>query len=193
MTTIVTFIESYGYLATFVGAIFEGKSVVLLGGLSSHETYLSFPLVMLCAMAGAIVGDWGFFFLGRYKKEKLLARFPYFKRCMQTPTALIERKPKFISFTMRFMYGFRHIVPFSIGASRVPTLQFLTWNGLGAILWAAVFTSAGYVAGNILEEVLGGIRRHEFQIIVFTIFIAGVFWAVARGVRMLLRQDEKQI
>jgi membrane protein DedA with SNARE-associated domain len=120
----------------FIGSIFEGESVVLLGGLAAHENYLLFPLVVLFAALGAIVGDWGFFFLGRYKGQSFFKRFPSLLKMSQKPRELIEKRPRFLSFAMRFMYGFRHIVPASLGASNIPTRQFLFWNGLGAVSWA---------------------------------------------------------
>jgi membrane protein DedA with SNARE-associated domain len=191
MLTVIPFIETYGYLAVFAGAVFEGESIVLLGGLSSHEMYLSFPLVVAFATLGAITGDWTFYLLGKYRREALLKRFPNLEKLTKTPINLIERKPRLISFAMRFMYGFRHIVPFSIGASKVPTHKFLLWNGLGAVLWATTFTIGGYIAGNILEEILGDIRRYEFRIIVVTILIVATFWGIRHTTRFVLRQKQE--
>src|SRR3989344_939545 len=68
MFQIIPFIQSYGYIAIFVGSIFEGESIVLLGGFASHEKYLFFPFVFLnglgalfwafiVTIAGYIAGD----------------------------------------------------------------------------------------------------------------------------------------
>jgi len=192
MLSIEQFIESYGYLAVFIGAIFEGESVVLLGGLSSHGEYLAFPIVVLFAAAGAIVGDWTFFFLGRYKKDWILLRFPYFQQLMHKPIAFVEKKPKMAAFFMRFMYGFRHIVPFSTGTTNISTSLFLAWNGFGAISWAFIFVSAGYIAGDILEVVLGDIRKYEFRIIVFSILILTILNIIARAIRTWLRKNAEK-
>jgi len=187
MFPITSFIESYGYLVVFIGAIFEGESVVLIGGISSYEAYLSFPLVCIIAMLGAIIGDWIFFFLGRYQSEWLLGRFPWIKRLMRRPIGIVESRPRFVSFAMRFMYGFRHVVPFSIGASNIPTPRFMIWNGFGAAVWALTFTSAGYLTGNLLEKVLGNIHKYEFRIIMLAIFMIVLFNIIVRGVRMVLQ------
>ncbi|HMO77576.1 MAG TPA: DedA family protein [Candidatus Paceibacterota bacterium] len=190
MTSFISFIESYGYLAVFVGSIFEGESVVLIGGLSSHEEYLSFVGVVFFAFLGALVGDWSFFFLGRKKNVWLFDRFPAIARLLNKPTILVEKKPRFISFSMRFMYGFRHIIPLSIGKSRIPAKQFLLWNCFGAICWAIIVTTAGYLAGDVLETFFGDIKRYEFRIIIFTIIVIALFSAIARVVRIFLLQSK---
>jgi len=181
MIPVISFIEDYGYLTIFIGAILEGESIILLGGLASHSEYIFFPIVVGLAALGAAIGDWTFFFLGRYKKDFVLKHIPYFKRFMQRPSVFIEKNPKVTAFAMRFMYGFRHIVPFSIGTTNIPTHQFLIWNACGAITWALVFTSVGYFTGDILENILGNIGKHEFRIIVLTIMVLVVINFVIRN------------
>ena len=189
----ISFIQSYGYLAVFIGAIFEGESILLLGGLSAYESYLAFPLVIFFSILGAIVGDWCFFFLGRYKREFIFRRFPRLYQVAQKPHSFIERKPRLSSFAMRFMYGFRHVVPVSIGMSRIPTTQFMTWNMFGAVMWAFVVTGLGYVAGEALESVLGNIRHYEFRIILFVVIGISMFGVVSRMVHLFLRKRLSEV
>jgi membrane protein DedA with SNARE-associated domain len=188
--SIIYFIKSYGYISVMIGSIFEGESIVLLGGLSSFESHLFFPLVVMCATFGAIVGDWSFFFLGRYKKDLFSSKFTYFKKFMKTPIYLIENKPKMISFGMRFMYGFRHVVPFSLGVSKIPTTIFLFWNFLGAITWAVIFTAVGYLTGDIFQIILGNIRKYEFRIIVITILIFVFFNFILKIIRFFIAKSD---
>ena len=177
----------------FIGSVFEGESIVLLGGFSAHELYISFPLVVAFATLGAIAGDWGFFFLGRYKKEFLLARFPRIYKFASKPHALIEKKPRLSSFSMRFMYGFRHVVPMGIGMSRVPAAQFMLWNTLGAISWAFTITGLGYIAGEALEAVLGNIRHYEFRIVLFVVIGIAIFSVIGRMTRLILHKKIGEI
>jgi len=190
MFQIIPFIQSYGYIAIFIGSIFEGESIVLLGGLASYETHLFFPFVFFFAMLGAMAGDWFFFFAGRYKKDVIFKRFPRLFRMVKRPITAIEKRPKFISFAMRFMYGFRYLVPSGIGASNVPTRQFLFWNGLGALFWAFTITTAGYITGGVLESFLGKIKNYEFRIIVFTVVVVAVIMVVLRITQTILWQKE---
>ena len=192
MFQIIPFIQSYGYIVIFVGSISEGESIVLLGGFASHEKYLFFPFVFFFAMLGAIAGDWFFFFAGKYKKNFIFKRFPSLSHIVKKPLAVIEKRPKFISFAMRFMYGFRYIVPMGIGASNVPTRQFLFWNGLGALFWAFTVTTAGYIAGDVLESFFGEIKKYEFRIIVFTVVVISATMIILRITQMILRQKKDE-
>ena len=42
-------IESYGYLAVFVGAFLEGETILALAGLAAYRGYMDFKLVVLVA------------------------------------------------------------------------------------------------------------------------------------------------
>jgi len=48
----VPLIEKYGYLATFVGAVIEGESLLVLSGLAANRGHLSLPLVVLVGAVG---------------------------------------------------------------------------------------------------------------------------------------------
>ena len=48
--TLIPFIVAYGYPAIFLGGIFEGESMILIGGLAAYEGYLSLPLIYLYAV-----------------------------------------------------------------------------------------------------------------------------------------------
>jgi hypothetical protein len=48
------------------------------------------------------------------------------------------------------MYGFRIIGPILIGASRLPPKIFLPLNIFGAVAWALIFTTLGYVGGEVI-------------------------------------------
>jgi membrane protein DedA with SNARE-associated domain len=63
---------------------------------------------------------------------------------------LIQRHPYLFVIGTRFMYGFRIIGPILIGASRLPPKIFLPLNILGAIAWALIFTTLGYVGGEVI-------------------------------------------
>lgn len=170
----LSLIQSYGYIAVFIGSVFEGESIMLVSGVLAHEGYLSFSKMIGVAFLGAVVGDWGWFYLGRGYGVSLLNRFAFIKKMMSKPTDIIHKNPIKLSFFMRFMYGFRHVIPFSLGMSKLPARIFFFWNALGAGLWAVVFGSAGYLLINIIETVLGNIRKYQIILIVGVILALGL-------------------
>jgi len=186
--TLITLIVAYGYPVIFLGGIFEGESVILIGGLAAHEGYLSLPLIYIYAVLGAIVGDTSWFFLGRWKGEALLLRWPIFQKFTDRPVKAIHKHPRILAFAMRFMYGFRHIVPFSLGFSSIPTRTFLVLNLLGALVWAGAVMGAGYLLGGVLEDAFGNIKRMEFAVISTIVLVI----AVSRGVGGLIGKLMKE-
>ena len=190
MFSITNFIETYGYLTIFIGSIFEGETIVILGGLAAHSEYTIFFLVVVFAFLGAITGDWFFFFLGRYKNDYIKNRFPCIKNILKKPTAFMEKSPRIVSFGMRFVYGFRHVVPFNLGGTSIRTSEFIFWNILGAITWALIFTTIGYLMGGFLEGFLGNIKKYEFRIIVITIVTIVIFNFIIKNIRIWLFKND---
>ncbi|MDP1689103.1 MAG: DedA family protein [bacterium] len=169
---LVLFIINYGYLAIFVGSILEGETVLVLGGLAAHQGYLSIVYVFLFSFFGAMVGDFGWFLLGRIWGERILNRFLRFKKMTSRMMGAIHRRPGTLSFLLRFLYGLRHIVPFSIGMSKISPKKFFALNASGALLWGAVMVGIGYFLGLALEAMLGKLRRIQFVLVVFILLIA---------------------
>lgn len=166
--SLISFIGSYGYATVFLGGIFEGEAVLILGGLAARGGLLKPSLVFFFAFAGALLGDGAWFFIGRYKGKTVIEKWPKLKSLMLKPQKHINRKAVFLSFALRFLYGFRTVVPLSLGMSTIKTSSFLFFNMIGSILWVLVVGSLGYFFGDVLEIFLGKLRHHEFKIIIFT-------------------------
>lgn len=186
--SLISFIASYGYIAVFFGGIFEGEAVLILGGLAAYGGFLKLPLVLFFAFIGAMVSDWSWFFAGRYKGKKLIEKWPRLKNFMLKPQKHIEKRAAFLSFALRFMYGFRTVVPLSLGMSTIRTPAFLLFNVLGLMCWVLSIGITGYFFGDIMEIFLGKFKRYEFKIIIFT-FIGGmVIYGIYSLAKYLLKR-----
>ena len=157
-------IEKYGYIATFVGTLAEGETLLILSGLAAHRGYLSFPGVVLVGALGGALGDMAFFLLGRHFGADLLARFPRFAPAADRVHAMIERHPAAAIVAVRFMYGLRTAGPAIIGTTRVPFVKFALLNAVGAIGWSACWVGAGYMLGKAAEHLLGDLARIEREL-----------------------------
>jgi membrane protein DedA with SNARE-associated domain len=154
-------IESYGYLAVFVGAFLEGETLLALAGLAASRGYLDFLSVTLVALAAAFLGDQFFFFLGRHRGQALLQRFPHWERRAQRFDALLARWHAPLIVALRFMYGFRILGPIMLGMGRCSAGKFLAWNFVGACLWAPLIAGLGFAFGAMLETVLKDLGHAE--------------------------------
>jgi membrane protein DedA with SNARE-associated domain len=171
-------IVTYGYLFIFIGTFLEGETILILAGFAAHRGYLMLPGVILAAFLGSLFGDQMFFYLGRKHSQAIIARRPIWKSRVKKAQNLLERfqTPMILSF--RFLYGFRTVSPFVIGMSEVSAGKFLLLNAIGALTWAIVIGSGGYLFGSALEAVIGNIKNYEI-IILGGIATAGILiWIV---------------
>lgn len=165
---------TYGPLAVFLGAAFEGQAAVIAGGFLAHQGLLPLWLSLTCAAAGSALVDHGLFLAGRRFRG---AR--YVLRAAQTPAfskalRFIERFPISYIFAFRYLFGLRMVSPIAIGVSQVSTLAFALLNIASAILWAVVFTAVGYWFGETIEATFGRFKGMEHRLAVAGMIVLGV-------------------
>ena len=157
-------IEQYGYAALVIGSVAEGETITLLGGVAAHQGLLKFSLVVAAVALG----------------QTLLQRFAKHQKKIRRAQRLIQRRPWLFVIGTRFMYGFRIIGPILIGASRLPPKIFLPLNILGAIAWALIFTTLGYVGGEVIGPWLHNLDQHlkhwAWLILVVAVVIVVRLW-----------------
>jgi membrane protein DedA with SNARE-associated domain len=183
-----TLLQTYGYWAILIGTFAEGETILILGGFAAKLGYLALPWVILAAFIGSLCGDQLFFYLGRAHSQRFLAGRPLRKERVHKAQRLLERFQTPLILGFRFLYGLRTVTPFVIGMSSVPTRRFIFLNTISALIWAIVVGTGGYLFGNILEIVLGDIKRYERVILGAIAVIGTAFWVVHR-----YRHREKRV
>ncbi|HHJ4502263.1 DedA family protein [Raoultella ornithinolytica] len=173
-------ISQYGYAALVIGSMAEGETITLLGGVVAHQGLLKFPLVVLSVALGGMIGDQLLYLLGRRFGGKLLKRFSRHQARIRKAQRMIQRRPYLFVIGTRFMYGFRVIGPLLIGASRLPPKVFLPLNILGALVWALLFTTLGYLGGEAIGPWLHHLDAHLkhwiWLILVVALVVAAHWW-----------------
>ncbi|EBC7690672.1 DedA family protein [Salmonella enterica] len=178
-----TLITHYGYAALVIGSMAEGETVTLLGGVAAHQGLLKFPLVVVAVALGGMMGDQLLYLLGRCYGGKILRRFPRYHTKIGHAQKMIQRHPYLFVIGTRFMYGFRVVGPLLIGASRLPPKIFLPLNIVGALVWALLFTTLGYLGGEVIAPWLHDLDqhlRHGVWLILAVVLVVGVRWRLKR-------------
>lgn len=171
---IAAWIASYGYWAVAAGCLLEGETVLLLAGFAAHRGYLQWPWVVVVATLAGFAGDMGFFLLGRRFASQVLARWPHIAEQRRKMDVWLARRGVWVVLAVRFLYGFRIAGPVLIGASGMRWERFALFNALGALLWAVLLASMGWLFGQAAELLLGELRRYEGA-------LAAVLLALALG------------
>ncbi len=164
--TIEAIVARWGVAAVFAGAMLEGETAVIAGGLFAHHGLVRWPAVMAAAALGSFIADQAFFAAGRRYRDRAWVQRWTRQRTFAKALELLERWPVGFIFAFRFLYGFRTVSPLAIGASRVPTATFVPLNAAAAVVWAAVYTALGYWFGEAVTELAGRLQPSRHTLIV---------------------------
>ena len=167
-------LRDHVYTAIILGGLVEGETTVVLAGYAAHQCYVSWWAVVSLSALVNFVLDQTWFLLGRWRGERLLARFAFLRRGVDAITPRLHQHRRWLVFSVRFMYGLRTAGPIAMGIARVPWLDFVVFNALGSVVWAGVFTALGYAFGRTIAIVLGEIAHYEV-LAVGAIVAAGLF------------------
>ena len=183
-------IAAYGYPATFVGALFEGETVLTLAGLAVHRGHLSFPLLWIIAASAATLGDVFYFAIGRRYGAAVLSRWPTFKPAIDRVHRLIDRMPALSVIAVRFLYGMRIAGPVVIGSGTLSWPRYVALNVAGSLLWSACWLGAGYALGAAAEQALGNLAKIERELFVGVLVVGAI---VVVAVRLRARRNAQAL
>jgi len=143
------------YTVLGASAIFTEELAPIFGGIAVHEGELRLmPLIVAIAFGGWIATAL-LYAVGRLKWETIRRRFPRTRATGTVALRVVRRNPLTASFFVRFAFGLRIVLPMASGAARVPLYVFLPVSLVGSLVWTAVFTLVGYVAGEAAVQALG--------------------------------------
>jgi membrane protein DedA with SNARE-associated domain len=158
-TLISHLIATYGYLAVFVlvalesvGLPLPGETALIAASVYAGSTHrLNIVAVAAVAVAAAILGDNGGYWLGRRGGGALVARYGHVvrldRRKLKVGRYLFARHGFTVVFLGRFVSVLRTYAAFLAGVSRMPARSFAVANAAGGLLWAVGYAVAGYCLG----------------------------------------------
>jgi len=155
------FISSYGYWAMFIGALIEGETFLIVGGIAAKHGILGLPGLIGMAIVGSYLHDNTFFYLGRFGGQRILQRSPQLKKQADKGMSLFERYGVWMVLGCRFFYGLRTVVPTVIGMSPMHTLVFMLFSFIGACVWSVLFIVGGYLFGEMIQIILTRLHGYE--------------------------------
>lgn len=177
-----TLLKSHVYTAIILGSVVEGETTVVLAGFAAHQGYAPWWAVTLLAALINFCWDQGYYALGRWRGDWVLARLPRLRPGVERVVPLLHRHRRWVIFGVRFMYGLRTAGPLALGLARVPWRDFVIFNALGAAVWAITFSALGYLFGRSIAAAIGEVVRYEAQAVV-AILVAGLAWFAIHRLR----------
>jgi len=144
----IVFIET----GLLFGFFLPGDSVLFSAGLvAAAQGNINIVLLVTIILAAAFFGDQVGFVIGRVVGRPYLDKHtsPRMRRMIERSERFYEKTGWWAVVAARFFPWIRTFVPPIAGASMMNYYKFLSANALGAVLWGAGITLAGYYAATL--------------------------------------------
>ena len=154
-------LNNWGYVIVFVivmlecqaflGFFMPGESMVMVAGFLAGQDVLDVRVLIVVVAVAAIVGDSIGYEFGRRLGRDWLRR--HGEKFWLRPERLDKMDVFFTGYGgwsvlfAHFLHVGRALMPFMAGAARLPYLRFLSFNAIGCILWATIYSLLGYLFG----------------------------------------------
>jgi membrane protein DedA with SNARE-associated domain len=198
---LAAYVHPYGYIilflvtvleaSAFVGIFVPGDTVVVLSGLLASRDLLEFPLVVLVASAGAVIGDNIGYFIGRRYGLPFLIKYG---RWLHIKERHLRRANEFFKkhggksvVLGRFATYVRAFIPVVAGISGMNYRIFLFYNFVGGVLWATAIASIGYFFGHSWDRI-SRILGVAWTIVLSLAVVGIVVFLILRRRRAALRR-----
>lgn len=184
--TLTSLIGSYGYIVLFVlvgleslGIPLPGETALVTAAAFAASGRLSIYRVVIIASAAAILGDNGGYWIGRKGGLRLIRSYG---RILHVNGAELERARSFFDrhggkmvFIGRFIALLRTWAALLAGVAKMQYSTFMLYNALGAITWAVIFATLGYVFGRNLPMLQHYIGQASLALALLAALIAVLF------------------
>ncbi len=177
------FIETWGYVAVFLGSLVEGESVIFIAGFLAHEGYLSLPKVIIISFIGTLFADQTLYHIGHHYGNHVFDKFPSLKSKADRAFQLLRRYDTAFILSFRFIYGIRTISPIIIGSSGVTFKRFTILNLLAALIWSVGSCVTAYYFAYLIMD-----KLHLIPKIILGLVLVG-----GGGGYLIFRWRKKQI
>jgi membrane protein DedA with SNARE-associated domain len=168
---LIDLMKEYSYIILYLWSILEGESGLIMAGIFSHTGDMSLFWSIVVAGLGGFTGDFIYFFIGRYNKKYVHRKLHTQRRKFALTHLLLKKYGWPIIFIQRYMYGFRTLIPISIGLTGYDIKKFAIINLVSAFVWAAITILLAWYFGEEILHLLKIMKDHWY----LTLPIGGAF------------------
>jgi membrane protein DedA with SNARE-associated domain len=164
------FLVHHGYAVLFtwvaaeqIGLPLPATPLLLAAGALAGTGRMSFPLVVGTAVLASLVGDLGWYEVGRRKGMKVLSLLCRLSlepdSCVRRTEDMFIRHGARALLVAKFVPGLSTVAPPLAGIFHMRRWRFLVFDGVGAAIWAGAFTGLGLLFSAQLERITAGLTR----------------------------------
>ena len=201
---LASLIETIGYLGLFAivfaesglffGFFLPGDSLLLTAGLLAARGQLDIAVLVVILPIAAILGDGIGYWFGKRTGPRLFKRensLLFRRKNLVAARAFYERHGGKTIVLARFMPFIRTFAPIVAGAVGMPYRRFLFYNVLGALVWGAGVTLAGFYLGQVIPD----LDRYFLAVVVVVILVSALpaLVHIAREYGPTVRRQDKEL
>lgn len=160
--------------------------IMTVAGVSASRGNMTYAGVVASGTAGAMVGNYLWFWLaikfGPQRLERFLEKHGRWLTLHWTDVergqALFAKHGAIIVLVARMLPTFRSLISIPAGIFRMSHRRFLVFSTIGTAGWSAALAGAGYVLGSQfadVEKILGPLST-----IIIGLIVVGYFWRLIR-------------
>ncbi len=188
----INLLKEYGYIILFLWSMLEGEMGLIMAGIMSHAGHMNMYLAIFIAGLGGFAGDQVYFYTGRYSKKYIHKKLKKQRRKFAIAHILLKKYGWPIIFIQRYMYGFRTIIPMSIGLTRYSAKKFAFINLISAWAWAAITIVPAYYFGEEILKALKYAKEHwYFALPLMALFLFSVWYFFRRLEKNLEKRKQR--
>ncbi len=176
-------LSTYGYWLMAFGALIEGETFLIAGGIAAHKGFFHLYGLIALAWAGSTLHDCFFFFIGRFGGDRFIKSKPQLYEKAERVLDLFEKYGVWLILGLRFAYGLRTIIPTVFGMRHISNSKFIFYDILGGLIWSCVFILGGYFFGAVLDQLMTQFDQYSAYVFdglvalgVALLIGAGVYW-----------------
>jgi len=164
MDELIKFVAQNGYLVIFFGVLVEQLGIplpsnllLIIAGALVGLDQLDLGFVILATVLAALFGDTTWYFIGRSRGFQVLGFLCKISlepdSCVNNAKGAFMRNGERTLLIAKFVPGLSTFAQPLAGATGMSLSRFLIFDGLGSLLWGAVFVSLGYAFSDQLGTV----------------------------------------
>ena len=150
-------------------------------------------LIIFIAGLGGFVGDQIYFYIGRYNKKYIQRKLTKQRRKFAVAHLLLQKFGWPIIFIQRYMYGFRTVIPMSIGITRYSAKKFAFINLISAWAWAAITILLAWHFGQLIWAGIDWAESHWYLAVpIIGGFLASLFFGLKYMEKRILNERKNR-
>jgi len=179
-------IEKTGYTSVFILMTMESmvfpvpsEAVMPFAGFLIEQKTFTFWQVILVSTLGSIVGSLLSYYIGYYGGMPFVRRFGKYALLdvseLEAAEKFFKKRGELTIFICRFIPVVRHLISIPAGTGKMNVVKFSIFTIIGAGIWNAILTYAGFVLKSNWEEVMKYSHIIDIVVVLFLLAIVGLY------------------